>query len=86
MSAPNVPGSIDILGKAKAEIDALLAKLIAISPDALKGDEAAIQAALDAALSGIDVSGVSDSLAQALAVVKDFGGIVGPGVTTSLVP
>jgi hypothetical protein len=81
------PSLLDILAavaNARGLVDALFARLQAISPDSVKGDELALKAALDAALDGLDPLDVQSSVAAALKALKDGRSIAGGGADASL--
>ena len=68
----------------QAELDAFFTKLIAASPAALQGDEAAVQAALDAVLTGVDLPTLESSVASLFEAIKAGRSIQGGGADATL--
>jgi len=84
MANPSIGDILLAVANARALVDALFARLEAISPDSVKGDELALKAALDAALDGLDPTDVSSSVAAALKALKDGRSISGGGADAAL--
>lgn len=84
MALPNITTALTILDKAQADINALIDKLEAISPDALKGDEEALKVAINSVLSGINLADVQSSVNGAFVVIKNFKGALGTGFEADL--
>ena len=67
------------LATAKQALDAFFAKLDAVTPDALKDDEAAARAAVESALEQINLANAQTAMNDAAAVLKRLKGPIGGG-------
>jgi hypothetical protein len=84
MANPTIADILLAVANARGLVDALFARLEAISPDSVKDDERALKAALDAALDGLDPLDVQSSVAAAIQAIKDGRSISGGGADASL--
>lgn len=83
MPGPNLAQAVLAILAGKQKWLDLLDQLEAISPDALKGTEEELKAAI-AELPAVDSAALSESLAAALIVVKAGRGISGGGFNAML--
>lgn len=72
------------LASAKQKIDAFFAKIESVTPDALKADEAAARAELEAALEAISLPNAQQAMNDAVVVLKRLKGPIGGGYSAFL--
>jgi len=84
VSGPTLADLLAALANSKAEIDTVFMALEAVSPDALKGTEEEVRAAVQAALAGLDLPGATAAAEAVLKVLRAGGGPVGGGFDATL--
>lgn len=84
MGNPSVGDIAALLPAIQAFVDAVIAKIEAVSPDVAKADEEVIRQAITDALAGFDAGSIASSLEAVVKVLKDGKGISGGGFDANL--